>query len=98
VNVRRQVIRLIERADTDELHERPGPGVMSPHRDAAARTARDLLAETACGRRVDDLGAGPRSVTRSDSIIALSANAVPLSRWHQRQWQQWTNSGRVSMR
>jgi hypothetical protein len=26
--------------------------------------------------------------TRSASIMALSANDVPLSRWHQRQWQQ----------
>jgi hypothetical protein len=38
------------------------------------------------------------SCTRSASIIALSAKAVPVSRWHQRQWQQCTKSGRVSMR
>src|SRR5258706_10044722 len=36
--------------------------------------------------------------TRSDSISALSANAVPVSRWHQRQWQQCTNSGLLLIR
>jgi hypothetical protein len=30
--------------------------------------------------------------------MALSAKALPLSRWHQRQWQQWTNIGRVAIR
>src|SRR3546814_17496380 len=35
----------------------------------------------------------PSSSTRAVSIIALSANALPVSRWHQRQWQQCTNSG-----
>jgi hypothetical protein len=43
-------------------------------------------------------GAPASSVTRSLSIIALSANDAPLSRWHQRQWQQWTTSGGVAMR
>src|SRR4051794_40114626 len=43
-------------------------------------------------------GAPWRSRTRSDSIIALSANDAPVSRWHQRQWQQCTKSGRVVMR
>ena len=33
------------------------------------------------------------SSTRSASIIAFSANDAPVSRWHQRQWQQCTNSG-----
>jgi len=33
------------------------------------------------------------SCTRSASINALSAKADPVSRWHQRQWQQCTNSG-----
>src|SRR3546814_18354152 len=35
----------------------------------------------------------PSSSTRAVSIIALSANALPVSRWHQRQWQQCTHSG-----
>ena len=43
-------------------------------------------------------GSPARSVTRSASIIAFSAKDAPDSRWHQRQWQQCTNSGRVSMR
>jgi len=34
------------------------------------------------------------SCTRSASIIALIANAEPVSRWHHVQWQQFTNSGR----
>jgi hypothetical protein len=38
-------------------------------------------------------GAPCSSTTRSDSIIAFSANEAPVSRWHQLQWQQWTNSG-----
>ena len=38
------------------------------------------------------------SCTRSASISAFSAKADPVSRWHQRQWQQWTNSGLVLRR
>jgi hypothetical protein len=38
------------------------------------------------------------STTRSASIIAFSAKAVPVSRWHQRQWQQCTNIGLLVMR
>ena len=34
-----------------------------------------------------------RSFTRSASIIAFRANAAPVSRWHQRQWQQCTIIG-----
>jgi hypothetical protein len=30
--------------------------------------------------------------------MALSANAVPVSRWHQRQWQQCTIIGSHSIR
>jgi hypothetical protein len=33
--------------------------------------------------------------TRSASIIALIANAEPVSRWHHVQWQQFTKSGFV---
>ena len=36
--------------------------------------------------------------TRSASISAFSANDAPVSRWHQRQWQQCTISGRVVIR
>jgi len=38
------------------------------------------------------------SCTRSASISAFSAKEAPVSRWHQRQWQQWTNSGFVDIR
>ena len=43
-------------------------------------------------------GSPASNSTRSASIMALSANAVPVSRWHQRQWQQCTNSGLDVMR
>jgi hypothetical protein len=46
----------------------------------------------------DQLHLARKQRTRSASIIALSANDAPVSRWHQRQWQQCTNSGRVCMR
>ena len=38
------------------------------------------------------------SSTRSASIIALSAKAEPVSRWHHEQWQAWTNKGGEVMR
>jgi hypothetical protein len=38
------------------------------------------------------------SSSRSLSIIAFTANALPLSRWHQVQWQQCTIIGGVVMR
>src|SRR5690606_31992430 len=33
--------------------------------------------------------------TRDASTRALTANADPVSRWHQVQWQQWTSIGRA---
>jgi hypothetical protein len=33
-------------------------------------------------------GSPSSNSTRSASIMAFSANAVPVSRWHHRQWQQ----------
>jgi hypothetical protein len=38
------------------------------------------------------------SWTRSDSIIAFNANDAPVSRWHQRQWQQCTIIGALVIR
>jgi hypothetical protein len=43
-------------------------------------------------------GSPSSNSTRSASIMALSANDAPVSRWHQRQWQQCTNSGLDVMR
>ena len=40
----------------------------------------------------------PCTSTRSASIIALIANADPVSRWHHVQWQQLTKSGRLVIR
>ena len=44
------------------------------------------------------IGVPASSTRRSVSIRALSAKEAPLSRWHQRQWQQCTNSGGASRR
>ena len=41
---------------------------------------------------------GVVNVTRAASMTALSANDAPVSRWHQRQWQQWTMRGALVMR
>jgi hypothetical protein len=43
-------------------------------------------------------GSPSSRTTRSASIIAFNANAVPVSRWHHRQWQQCTKSGALVMR
>jgi hypothetical protein len=43
-------------------------------------------------------GIPDRRVTFPDSTSALSAKAVPVSRWHQMQWQQCTINGVASMR
>ena len=43
-------------------------------------------------------GSPASSSTRSASIMALSTKAEPVSRWHQRQWQQCTNNGSEVMR
>ena len=43
-------------------------------------------------------GSPARSSTRSASIMALRTKAEPVSRWHQRQWQQCTNNGFDVMR
>ena len=43
MNIRRQQIRLIERADPDDLGDGTGAGVVAPHRHAAPRTPRNLL-------------------------------------------------------
>ena len=95
----RQTVGLVERADADELHERARARVMAPHRDPAARAARDVLALAACRRRVDQFRFDSEvASTRSDSIIAFNAKAEPVSRWHQRQWQQCTKSGALAIR
>jgi hypothetical protein len=36
--------------------------------------------------------------TRDASITAFKANEAPVSRWHQRQWQQWTIIGSLVIR
>jgi hypothetical protein len=87
-------IRRIERADAHEAHRLAGAGIVAPQGDAALRAAHDRLATCRSAEGVcTGSGAPASSVTRSASIMALSANALPLSRWHQRQWQQCTNSG-----
>jgi hypothetical protein len=36
----------------------------------------------------------PDTCKHSVSIIAFSAKALPVSRWHHVQWQQWVKRGR----
>src|SRR5688572_9802447 len=68
VDVRRQGIRVVERADADKGHEAAGAGVVAPEGDAAARAARYRLALAAGGRRVDQfrLAAEERHAIRLD--------------------------------
>src|SRR5690242_21758445 len=56
MDVRRQAVRFVERANADEAHLIAGAGVVAPQGDPAMRTARDLLALAAVRRRVHDLG------------------------------------------
>src|SRR4029077_2960533 len=58
---------------------------------------------TVCGRPLsvgigNGAGSPDSSSTRSDSIRALSTNALPVWRWQSRQWQQCTNIGAERMR
>jgi hypothetical protein len=55
MDVRRQTVRFIERADANEADSVAGSSIVAPNCDAAPRTARDLLALATVGRRVDDL-------------------------------------------
>jgi len=97
VDVGRQYIGVVQRPDAHEAECRPATRVVhSAIRHCGQRTI-------VCPRPLFDgvtTGSGcPDSTsTRLDSISALIANAAPVSRWHQRQWQQWTNSGSVAMR
>jgi hypothetical protein len=43
-------------------------------------------------------GSPLKILTRSVSIRAFITNAEPVSRWHQVQWQQFTNIGLVISR
>src|SRR5450755_933571 len=61
VDVGRQPIRLVQRADTDEAHGVAAAAIVAPDGDAASRAARDLLSGAALRWRHDDLG-----LTRED--------------------------------
>src|SRR5512132_906571 len=54
MDVRRQAIGIVERADAHEAHDVAAPAVIAPERDVAFRAARDLLADAAVRRRVHD--------------------------------------------
>src|SRR5258708_1513864 len=56
VDVGWQVIGLVERAHEHERHEVACAGVVAPYRDAARRTANDLLSFSTVRRRHDDVG------------------------------------------
>lgn len=72
--------------------EDPMPACCSRPRPGIADSVRSS-GPCRCSRACQRCRAPPASrVTRSASIIAFRANEAPLSRWHQRQWQQWTDS------
>jgi hypothetical protein len=50
-----KAVRVIQRTDPDEADSVTGASVVAPDRDAALRTAGNLLALAAVRRRVDDL-------------------------------------------
>ena len=50
-----KAVRVIQRTDPDEADSVTGAGVVAPDRDAALRTAGNVLALAAVRRRVDDL-------------------------------------------
>jgi hypothetical protein len=87
VYVRRQAVRFVERSDADKSYGRPCARVVAPDGDAALGAAGDLLAFTTLSVLTTS-GSAPSSVTPSASIIAFRAKDAPVSRWHQRQWQQ----------
>jgi len=80
VDVRRQAIGLVERAYANEPDQIAAAPIVAPDGDPAAWAARDPLPVAACGRCVDHVDLTRTSSTRSDSIIALSANDAPVSR------------------
>ena len=97
VHVGREPVGLVERADADEANRIAAAAVVAPD----ARSGRSGSARCAgpcrCSTGVSTTSTSPASsCTRSASIRALRANAVPVSRWHQRQWQQCTKSGRLA--
>ncbi len=51
VDVGRQAVGLVERADAHETHRVAGARIVAPDRDAAMRAAADLLSPAALGRR-----------------------------------------------
>jgi hypothetical protein len=82
VYIRWQVIRRIERAYPNEPDDGPCTPVVAPYGHAALGAARDLLAFSAVGRRVDDFRLG----TQMNHVICLDhgieregCTALPLA-------------------
>jgi len=55
VNVRWQMIRLVQRSDANEAYQRARARIVAPERNPALRTTRDELAPAACRRRINPL-------------------------------------------
>ena len=98
MDVGRHRVGLVERADAHEAHRVAGAGVVAPQRDAALGQRQIFWPLPLADGVITASGSPASSSTRSASIMALSAKAAPVSRWHQRQWQQCTNSGLDVMR
>ncbi|KVE32676.1 hypothetical protein WS68_16255 [Burkholderia sp. TSV86] len=91
MNVRRQPIGLIERANANERHQLAAARIMPPPpRDMAgnARSFASCQSANACARSISPCN----NNSLADSINARSANDAPVCRWRQQQWQQCTMS------
>lgn len=55
MRVRREAVRLLQRADADEAHGVAGSGVVAPHGDTAHGATGDLLPLAAVRGRDDDV-------------------------------------------
>jgi hypothetical protein len=93
VDVWLDLARRIERADAHEAQDVRGAAIIAPQRDLAIGTAPDLLTASLSDGVITGSG-DPLSVSTSAlSTRALITNALPVSVWHEVQWQQWTNIG-----
>src|SRR5512138_1032514 len=86
MDVRRQRVRIVERADADEAEDRSRAGVVAPKGDAALAAARDLLALPAlrrcldqlrfCAQQGDAIGFDQRVERERRAALALAPAAV----------------------
>jgi hypothetical protein len=92
MDVRRQAVRFVERANTHEAHRVAGARVQNPGYDAAF-WARPSSAICHCWRCLNDVDLAMKDLNPVTLDHRVERERCDLSRWHQRQWQQWTKSG-----